>query len=126
LRHQTMDKVQKHNSFNTNTPSSESYRNHYSVPHSVCYRPVFTFCILFRTGLYPAHFSVCDRPVLIFNILFAAGRLQTPQMFPTGLYSASILLASGLYSASTFCLQQAYFQLLYSECENLAFSSLFC
>jgi hypothetical protein len=26
LRHQTMDKVQKHNSFNTNTPSSESYR----------------------------------------------------------------------------------------------------
>jgi hypothetical protein len=28
LRHQTMDKVQKHNSFNTNTPSSESYRNY--------------------------------------------------------------------------------------------------
>jgi hypothetical protein len=27
LRHQTMNKVQKHNSFNTNTPSSESYRN---------------------------------------------------------------------------------------------------
>jgi len=27
LRHQTMDKVQKHNSFNTNTPSSESYKN---------------------------------------------------------------------------------------------------
>jgi len=25
LRHQTMDKVQKYNSFNTNTPSSESY-----------------------------------------------------------------------------------------------------
>jgi hypothetical protein len=31
LRHQTMDKVQKHNSFNTNTPSSESYRNWISV-----------------------------------------------------------------------------------------------
>jgi len=28
LRHQTMGKVQKYNSFNTNTPSSESYRNH--------------------------------------------------------------------------------------------------
>jgi len=28
LRHQTMDKVQKHNSFNTNTPSSESYINY--------------------------------------------------------------------------------------------------
>jgi hypothetical protein len=28
LRHQTMDKVQKHNSFNTNTPLSESYRNY--------------------------------------------------------------------------------------------------
>jgi len=28
LRHQTMDKVQKHNAFNTNTPSSESYRNY--------------------------------------------------------------------------------------------------
>jgi hypothetical protein len=27
LRHQMMDKVQKHNSFNTNIPSSESYRN---------------------------------------------------------------------------------------------------
>jgi len=27
LRHQTMDKLQKHNSFNTNTPSSESYKN---------------------------------------------------------------------------------------------------
>jgi len=26
-----MDKVQKHNSFNTNTPSSESYRNYSSV-----------------------------------------------------------------------------------------------
>jgi hypothetical protein len=26
--HQMMDKVQKHNSFNTNTPSSESYRNY--------------------------------------------------------------------------------------------------
>jgi hypothetical protein len=26
-----MDKVQKHNSFNTNTPSSESYRNHLST-----------------------------------------------------------------------------------------------
>jgi hypothetical protein len=26
LRHQTMDKAQKHNSFNTNTPSSESYK----------------------------------------------------------------------------------------------------
>jgi hypothetical protein len=25
-----MDKVQKHNSFNTNIPSSESYRNHVS------------------------------------------------------------------------------------------------
>jgi len=24
-----MDKVQKHNSFNTNTPSSESYRNNF-------------------------------------------------------------------------------------------------
>jgi hypothetical protein len=29
LRHQTMDKVLKHNSFNTNTPSSESYRNYF-------------------------------------------------------------------------------------------------
>jgi len=29
LRHQTMDKVQKYKSFNTNTPSSESYRNYY-------------------------------------------------------------------------------------------------
>jgi len=28
LRHQTMDKVQKYNLFNTNTPSSESYRNY--------------------------------------------------------------------------------------------------
>jgi len=28
LRHQTMDKVQKHNSFNTNTPLSESYKNY--------------------------------------------------------------------------------------------------
>jgi len=28
LRHQMMDKVQKYNSFNTNTPSSESYRNY--------------------------------------------------------------------------------------------------
>jgi hypothetical protein len=28
LRHQTMDKAQKYNSFNTNTPSSESYRNY--------------------------------------------------------------------------------------------------
>jgi hypothetical protein len=27
LRHQMVDKVQKYNSFNTNTPSSESYRN---------------------------------------------------------------------------------------------------
>jgi len=27
-----MDKVQKHNSFNTNTPSSESYRNYLSTP----------------------------------------------------------------------------------------------
>jgi hypothetical protein len=26
-----MDKVQKHNSFNTNTPSSESYRNYLCV-----------------------------------------------------------------------------------------------
>jgi len=25
-----MDKVQKHNSFNTNTPSSESYKNYIS------------------------------------------------------------------------------------------------
>jgi hypothetical protein len=32
LRHQTMDKVQKYNSFNTNTPSSESYRN-YCLSH---------------------------------------------------------------------------------------------
>jgi len=28
VRHQTMDKVQKYNSFNTNTPSSESYRKY--------------------------------------------------------------------------------------------------
>jgi hypothetical protein len=28
LRHRTMDKVQKHNSFCTNTPSSESYKNY--------------------------------------------------------------------------------------------------
>jgi len=35
LRHQTMDKVQKYNSFNTNTPSSESYRN-YSWSSSLC------------------------------------------------------------------------------------------
>jgi hypothetical protein len=27
-----MDKVQKHISFNTNTPSSESYRNHVGSP----------------------------------------------------------------------------------------------
>jgi hypothetical protein len=26
-----MDKVQKHNSFNTNTPSSESYRNYLTI-----------------------------------------------------------------------------------------------
>jgi hypothetical protein len=26
-----MDKVQKHNSFNTNTPSSESYRNYINI-----------------------------------------------------------------------------------------------
>jgi hypothetical protein len=30
LRHQTRDKVHKHNSFNTNTPSSESYKNNIS------------------------------------------------------------------------------------------------
>jgi len=28
-----MDKVQKHNSFNTNTPSSESYKNDYKYRH---------------------------------------------------------------------------------------------
>jgi hypothetical protein len=31
LRHQTMDKVQKYNAFNTNTPSSESYRNYFKI-----------------------------------------------------------------------------------------------
>jgi hypothetical protein len=39
LRHQTMDEVQKHNSFNTNAPSSESYRN---------YLPTFTVRMLCR------------------------------------------------------------------------------
>jgi len=33
LRHQTMDKVQKYNSFNTNTPSSESCRNYLLTYH---------------------------------------------------------------------------------------------
>jgi len=28
-----MDKVQKHNSFNTNTPSSESYKSDWSASH---------------------------------------------------------------------------------------------
>jgi hypothetical protein len=31
-----MVKVQKHNSFNTNTPLSESYRNHYVNVDKVC------------------------------------------------------------------------------------------
>jgi hypothetical protein len=35
LRHQTMDKVQKHNSFNTNTPSSESYRDYLNLCSSL-------------------------------------------------------------------------------------------
>jgi len=35
LRHQTMDKVQKYNSFNTNTPSSESYRKLHSWYSSI-------------------------------------------------------------------------------------------
>jgi hypothetical protein len=35
-----MDKVQKHNSFNTNTPLSESYRNH--CTWHVCKMKAFT------------------------------------------------------------------------------------
>jgi len=30
-----MDKVQKHNSFNTNTPSSESYRNYLRTAYAL-------------------------------------------------------------------------------------------
>jgi hypothetical protein len=37
LRHQTMDKVQKHNSFNANTPSSKSYKK------EDCYIVLLTF-----------------------------------------------------------------------------------
>jgi hypothetical protein len=48
LRHQTMDKVQKHNSFNTNTPSSESYRNHtVSIQKSLPLLPVQNMELMF-------------------------------------------------------------------------------
>jgi len=50
LRHQTMDKVQKHNSFNTNTPSSESYRNYsillYYSPNCFLICWLTWFCLL--------------------------------------------------------------------------------
>jgi len=36
-----MDKVQKHNSFNTNTPSSESYRNYVHKLCLYCYMRVY-------------------------------------------------------------------------------------
>jgi len=35
-----MDKVQKYNSFNTNTPSSESYRNHTCIVFDKCGKKV--------------------------------------------------------------------------------------
>jgi hypothetical protein len=44
LRHQMMDKVQKHNSFNTYTPLSESYRNQMLCKFTVFY---FTCCFSF-------------------------------------------------------------------------------
>jgi hypothetical protein len=45
-----MDKVQKHNSFNTNTPSSESYKNDLSTycveasEHTVSPNSAYRFC----------------------------------------------------------------------------------
>jgi len=45
-----MDKVQKHNSFNTNTPSSESYRNylkeHFLTVHGNKYTSGFNITLL--------------------------------------------------------------------------------
>jgi hypothetical protein len=45
-----MDKVQKYNSFNTNTPSSESYRNY--------------LCLLVFQGTVPAGTKPLHTPVL--------------------------------------------------------------
>jgi hypothetical protein len=55
LRHQTMDKVQKQNSFNTNTSSSESYRNYLcTICSSSSRRPVWK---LFDTPSYMSLFT---------------------------------------------------------------------
>jgi hypothetical protein len=55
LRHQTMDKVQKHNSFNTNTPPSESYRNHLWKDSIYIHR----LTSVFRIPRYMVHPSNC-------------------------------------------------------------------
>jgi hypothetical protein len=45
-----MDKVQKHNSFNTNTPSSESYRNYKTHANSMYPNRTSNLCLVWNNG----------------------------------------------------------------------------
>jgi hypothetical protein len=49
-----MDKVQKHNSFNTNTPSSESYRNYLRLKVSNITQQKKKVTDISQTGFEPA------------------------------------------------------------------------
>jgi hypothetical protein len=54
-----MDKVQKHNSFNTNTPSSESYKNYYFYIYTLQFKPeIRVFSVLTDFGLNCKHTRV--------------------------------------------------------------------
>jgi hypothetical protein len=63
-----MDKVQKYNSFNTNTPSSESYRNYSSQRLALCsvlshYNTEFTCDIMNAFRLIVVTPEMGDRPI---------------------------------------------------------------
>jgi hypothetical protein len=69
LRHQTMDKVQKYNSFNTNTPSSESYRN-YSLDWLTKLHLVAESCTICSSHSRRPVWKLLDAPLYLSSSIF--------------------------------------------------------
>jgi hypothetical protein len=123
LRHQTMDKVQKHNSFNTNTPSSESYRDS-RHPHTILILPSHR-CLGLPSDFFLSILKCMLRfPPITVSLIFTCFLVLDPNRPFRSFVLDTLNLCSSKFHTHTKQQARLYLCIDYGESTNFRVSNL--